>query len=392
VPRSLTRRFGEPKKRYRRFTFHKERAKGEHPPEFVAPGHPLFEAVRYQAEERFASALQGGAVFYDPEGREGRLWFLRGSVRDGHGDVVGERLFAVFEGAAGGLEQWPLTALLDLEGAPSSTALEETRLDEGAADDTMPEARERVIDWSLDHCVDPYFEELSERRTREAEIKQRYLKKSFNARISASMKKIGQHKRREQAGADMEMAIRQEQMRKDELIEKRERRLAEVTSERYLSRRTPEVVGVAAVVPQPREREEERGGMRSSEEIERIAMEVAMAHERQRGWRPEDVSEENLGFDVRSHGPGGEVRRIEVKGRAGEGAVRLSPNEWLKAQQLGETFWLYIVVNCASEPRLWVMPDPASRLEPEEEIQVTSYRVEHGAWRAVAEQRDVGYG
>jgi hypothetical protein len=37
------------------------------------------------------------------------------------------------------------------------------------------------------------------------------------------------------------------------------------------------------------------------------------------------------------------------------------------------------------------MQDPASRLEPEEEIRVTGYRVEHGAWRAMAEQRDVEY-
>jgi len=127
-----------------------------------------------------------------------------------------------------------------------------------------------------------------------------------------------------------------------------------------------------------------------------------MAYERQEGREPEDVSAENLGFDVRSHGPGGEIRRIEVKGRAGEGAVRLSPNEWLKAQQLGETltimkgkrsgsFWLYIVVNCAGEPRLWVMQDPTAKLEPEEEIKVTSYRVDRGAWRAVAELRDVTY-
>jgi hypothetical protein len=188
----------------------------------------------------------------------------------------------------------------------------------------------------------------------------------------------------------MEMAIRREQLRKEELIEKREQRLQEVTAERYLSPRAPEVLGVAVVLPLPDE-EAGDGGMRSSEEIEHIAMDVAMAYEQQRNREPEDVSEEDLGFDVRSHGPQGEVRRIEVKGRAGEGAVRLSPNEWLKAQQLGETFWLYIVVNCASEPRLWVMQNPAAKLEPEEEIRVTSYRVTRGAWQAVAEQRAVSY-
>ena len=72
--------------------------------------------------------------------------------------------------------------------------------------------------------------------------------------------------------------------------------------------------------------------------------------------------------------------------------MRLTPNEWMKAEQLGETFWLYIVVNCASKPQLWVMQDPACKLEPEEEIEVTSYLVEPGAWRTAAEHCDVSYG
>ncbi len=314
VPRAFSRRFGQPQKRYRRFTFHEDRAKNDSvasdSAEFVAPDHPLFEEVCYQVEERFAPALQEGALFYDPEGRQGRLWILRGSVRDGHGEGVGERLFAVFDHENGELEQWSLTSLLNLKEASHTT---QNDLSDLEAD--LIEAEREIINWSLDHCIDPYLEELAERRRREAAIKERYLERSFKARISASMKKIGDYVRREQAGADMEMAIRREEMRKDELMEKREQRLAEVKSERYLSRRTPEVVTLAAVLSQPEE--EKRGGMRSSERIERIGMEVAMAYERQRGWRLEDVSEENLGFDVRSHGPQGEIRRIEVKGRAG---------------------------------------------------------------------------
>ncbi len=382
VPIRVSRRFGTPAKRYRRFTFHKDRAQGDHAPEFVAPGHPLFEAVRYQVDERFASTLPEGALFCDPEGRRGRLWLLRGGVRDGHGQIVGRRIFAVFESAEGQLEQWPLTSLLDLEtgdGMDNEDALLR-------ADISDPETS--VINWSLDHCIDPYFDELAARRRRQAAIKERYLKRSFNTRISASMKKIGEYKQREQAGADMEMAIRQEQMRKDELMQKRDRRLAEVELDRYLSRRTPEIMGIAAVLPRP---EPKPGRMHSSKEIEQIAMDVVMAHEHQQGWEPDDVSQENVGFDIRSHGPGGEVRRIEVKGRAGEGAVRLTSNEWMTAQQLGETFWLYIVVHCASEPQLWVMQNPASKLEPEEEIRVTSYYVHQYDWRPLAELRDVGY-
>jgi len=104
----------------------------------------------------------------------------------------------------------------------------------------------------------------------------------------------------------------------------------------------------------------------------------------------EDVSEENLGFDIRSHDKG-EIRRIEVKGRARMGSVRLSSNEWMQAKQLGESFWLYIVVNCATKPQLYVLQDPAAKLKPHEEVVVTSYLIEQRSWHSAAERRDFEY-
>jgi hypothetical protein len=37
-----------------------------------------------------------------------------------------------------------------------------------------------------------------------------------------------------------------------------------------------------------------------------------------------------------------EVKRVEVKGRVRGQPVRLTTNEWYKAQQLAETYWLYV--------------------------------------------------
>ena len=47
------------------------------------------------------------------------------------------------------------------------------------------------------------------------------------------------------------------------------------------------------------------------------------------------------GFDLLSVRPGGEWRAIEVKGRAGVGEI--SENEWAKACNLRESYWLYAV-------------------------------------------------
>jgi hypothetical protein len=52
-------------------------------------------------------------------------------------------------------------------------------------------------------------------------------------------------------------------------------------------------------------------------------------------------------------------RFIEVKGRAGEGEVALTPNEYQKARVLGDEYWLYVVFNCATEPEIYIIQDPA---------------------------------
>ena len=56
---------------------------------------------------------------------------------------------------------------------------------------------------------------------------------------------------------------------------------------------------------------------------------------------------------------GEEARNIEVKGRAGQGAIRMEANEWKQACHLGERYWLYVVFDCATpSPRLLRVRDP----------------------------------
>jgi hypothetical protein len=102
------------------------------------------------------------------------------------------------------------------------------------------------------------------------------------------------------------------------------------------------------------------------DEIERIAVQVAIQHEEARGWVVESVESENRGFDLISRRPHSEdpktfveVRFIEVKGRAGVGVVALSSNEYLTAQRIKADYWLYVVFNCGGNPQLEVVQNPA---------------------------------
>jgi hypothetical protein len=125
--------------------------------------------------------------------------------------------------------------------------------------------------------------------------------------------------------------------------------------------------------------------MRRSDEVEAAAMAQAIAYERARGWEVEDVSAEACGYDLLSRGSDGTIRYIEVKGRAGVGAVELSANEWLKAEQLGKDYWLYIVTDAVSSPTLHMVQDPAHRLGREEVVPQVRYRVAQEGWHRVSE-------
>ena len=75
------------------------------------------------------------------------------------------------------------------------------------------------------------------------------------------------------------------------------------------------------------------------------------------------MSKENLGFDVRSTLPVGHKCYIEVKARAGMGLVALTQNEWFNTKRFGQEFFLYVVLNTASQPRLYRIQNPAEILD-----------------------------
>ncbi len=149
---------------------------------------------------------------------------------------------------------------------------------------------------------------------------------------------------------------------------------------------TPYVVGVAAVLPGPVPAEHEKalaGGDKTPSEL--AAMRVAMDYERAQGRVPVDVSKTGVGYDIRSEGPGGEVRYIEAKGRAATADVTLYYTEWQTANRMGEEFFIYYVTDPLEAPKLWIVQDPVGKgVEPEE--RVVEYKIQADQLLAVAEE------
>ena len=129
-------------------------------------------------------------------------------------------------------------------------------------------------------------------------------------------------------------------------------------------------------------------GMRRDDEVEAVAVEVTNKHELSQGRKPVSVEKDNCGWDITSLKDGQVVRYIEVKGRATDGDVCLTANEWIKAQRFGKDYWLYIVTHCKSEPKLHMIQDPASKLCPKEEVKIVRYMVGGKDWKRAAATAD----
>jgi hypothetical protein len=118
-----------------------------------------------------------------------------------------------------------------------------------------------------------------------------------------------------------------------------------------------ERIALAIVVPDPTPEAREA----YDKDIEAIAMRIARNFEIDHYHaKVFDVSSPHLarGYDLESHRPNGEKIVIEVKGRAGRGAIQLTDNEWPTAANVRDKYWLYVVVDCATDPKLFRVQDP----------------------------------
>ena len=365
VSQAFRHRFGEVFRQYNKLSFDKETARRREA-EFVAPAHPLLEALIERLLPACAEDASRGAMFIDPDGKlNGWLWFVEGEIRDGSAQVAGKRLFAIYQPAQGEMRHVPSSVLWD------SKPLE------GRERDALPGAdQDAALAFATEHVLEPYRAELLARRQRDADIKRKYGVRSLEQMILESEAKLIDYETRRAKGEEFpEVELINERRRKEEHVARKQVLEEAIRRETSLLPSTPKVLGAVWVVPES----VPHAGMRPSAGIEAVGMQVSMEHERSNGRYPVDISAENLGYDIRSDDGDGRVRYIEVKARAQSGPIALTPNEWFMAQRLGEEYWLYIVENAATQAALHTLQHPAAKLRPEEVLGVVRYIVKD--WR-----------
>ena len=375
-------RYGRLLNRYSRITFEKSVARENPEYEYVAPGHPLLEAVNRRIIETFSKG-ERYAVFEDEQGgRHGVLWFVEGEVINGLGVAAGKRMFCLYQDVNGSISQVSPSVLWDLNPLSKASCDDECGI--------LLKRRDSIQEYSVMNILFPYQSEIVEDCLKTCEIKEKYGVKSLGYLIQDSVQRILEYQEKQQQGVDMDLPLLREERKKELLEQKLEGLQREIVLERNLTVSEPRIIGATVVIP--KDVDATGSLMVRDDEIEAVGMTVATEYELADGWVPEDVSKKNVGFDIRStkynqDGTFGSIRYIEVKARAQSGALHISANEWKKAQRFKEDFWLYVVTMAGSEsPLLNRIQNPSKKFIMEEDLYATGYNVPYEKWANKVEE------
>jgi superfamily II DNA or RNA helicase len=366
-------RLGKADSSYRKVTFHKHHLEQAAHADAVlmGPGHPLYAALDEKLNEKLAD-LQGGVGFYvDPLATEPyRLHFFEITIRgkDSRGNDVslhGE-LVAVRD-QRGQFEIVPSDILLNLPPLANPPSMAD-RVDIQAASDFLKSTYQLAC---RTRC--------QEERRRYARICREYLERSFDARIKRAQERAMLLMAEAATKPDFKLAADEARKYVEELQRQREERLSGLG--RLEIARTGPVRHVATAIVLATGADTEAQLADLADELdpnvrrqsELAAEDLVVTALKEEGF-PEDrierVGHLKLGFDIRAHRvmdeATGEVlaKRVEVKGRGRGQPVRLTVNEWYKAQQLAESYWLYVVWDpLGPSPELVRIQNPAEQLD-----------------------------
>ena len=366
-------KIGKAESSYRKITFHKHHLEQDAHLDAVlmGPGHPLYAAVDEKLNERLTGLIGGIGFFVDPLCREPyRIHFFEISIRgkDSKGNDVplyGE-LVAVRE-ERGHYEVIPSDILLNLAAHPHPPQkIEPTPL--------LPATDFLKATYQLECRA-----RCQSERQHFARVCREYLEKSFKARIDRAQERAMLLAAEVFSKPEYKLPADEARKYVEELQRARQERLDGL--KRLEIARTGPVkhVGTAFVLAPDADTQTQLADLaeeldpnirRQSEIAAEDKVVEALVAEGFPKDRIERVGHLKLGFDIRAHKIADEatgevfVKRVEVKGRLRGQPVRLTTNEWYKAQQLAETYWLYVVWDPLDDsPELVRIHNPAAKLD-----------------------------
>ncbi len=347
---------------------------------YINPGNALFDSLVDVVSDQFHDEMLKGTVLVSPEDQHPYFaFFVKNQIHDNHINEDGEpnvanELLSLVCQQGDDFHQTSPAKLLDL--CPPAAFTKEI---------TPPDVvnEDEVVSWSYDHITEPLLQQTQQIVAEDTERRREYLQSAFQQIILDIQGEINELQGKVFMAEDekAQQKLSAKEARLEELKQRKVERLQELEEGTELFPIAPEVLGCAYVVPLNQVEYKHTFGMSRDDEVEAVAMQTAMDYEKSHGRTPEDVSKDNVGYDVKSIDTEGQKRYIEVKGRAGTDGVMLSENEMNRLAQLGTKAWLYIVTNCRTNPKLNIINDPANRMTFEQKTKGVQFYLPLEEWQ-----------
>ncbi|MCY0897575.1 MAG: helicase-related protein [Firmicutes bacterium] len=339
---------------------------------FFHPGEPVFDAYRAWVAGQYADQALRGAVFIDPEVSQAYTFHLalaqvveRDPDRPGTKTVRATRLIGIRHWTDGRIEEVPAEHLLLLR--PGNRIPPEWVKVAANAEIAREQVQKYLVETVRRRVFDPLQAEVRhavDEEWRWVESGYQALEADLAIQRSRFTKRIREGERSLQG--HLTLIKRRQATLDDEKARAKERIMNRTDA---LELEPIEFLAHALVVPS----QDPILRQQYDADVERIAMAVTQSLLEQEGFRVWDVSTPAKaqavglsawpGFDLLARHPDGRERAVEVKGRATRGEIVVSDNEWVKACNLRDHYWLYVVWDCAS-PHPYAIPiaDPFGRL------------------------------
>lgn len=348
---------------------------------YINPGNPMFDSLISVVRKTFREDMLKGTVLISPDDKEDYFaYFVKSQIIDNRphkkeDSIADEKLMMVQQAKESTFTKTSPAKFIDLH-APAVFTKPIQPPDVVSNND--------VIQWCFKEITTEQLENTTKHVTEDTSRRKEYLETAFTSVIMDLQNQIQELQAKEMFGDTKAREKRiKKQDRINELIQKKKNRLATLEKMSQLSPKAPEVLGCAYVVPLTQVEYHNHFGMSRDMEAADIAIKIAMEYERTQGWTPVDVQSDNAGYDIKSINPDELKRYIEVKGRNGNiGDVIISENEMNRLAQLGDTAWLYIVLNCKSKPELYRIQNPAKVLKFEMKSKGVQYFLAMSEWKS----------
>lgn len=329
---------------------------------FLRPGDRVFDAFCSQVMQRFQGDLARGGIFCDPSADVPyfvAVYICQVKCGDFNGkttrsDLFDKRLIAIRWDERKDYQLCGMNHLLALKEAPRSLVWKAGTLLASPDDHVI-----RADAYARSFAESTILQQVRASLRAQASSRVEDLIRGYDFRGGELAERRVDLSRRMRSGdpdavpvleaVKKEQALLEQEKAEALIFEERRAELAEIS--------TMQRIAVALVVPDSTQEARES----YDKDIEAIAMRIAKNYEIDRYQaKVVDVSAPVLGngYDLQSHRPNGDKIAIEVKGRAGRGVIHLTDNEWPTAANLREKYWLYVVFDCATEPKLFRVCDP----------------------------------